>query len=114
MYYDSHLLMKQIGLTIALAIIALGIHFWIAKAFETIALNKGYRVEETHAFAKCFWLGIYGMIYVAALPQRTGNYDYQKLISSVGNSRNEHKEILNKLTELERRIEDLQQNQKGE
>lgn len=39
----------------------------VARFFERIAFMKGYD-EDIHAFAMCFWLGIIGYIYVAALP----------------------------------------------
>ena len=35
--------------------------------FEGIAFDKGYD-SDAHAFAMCFWLGIFGYIYVACLP----------------------------------------------
>ncbi len=50
-----------LGITIALVI-----QFFIAKQFEKIAIMKGH--PNAHAFAWCFWLGIVGYIYVAALP----------------------------------------------
>ena len=39
----------------------------IAKKFEKIAFQKGY-TKSIHSFAMCFWFGIVGYIYVAALP----------------------------------------------
>lgn len=57
---------EMIGLVIGL-VVALIINFVIAKKFEEIAFDKGY-TEEKHTFALCFWLGIIGYIYVAALP----------------------------------------------
>ena len=43
------------------------LYYKIARFFERIAFLKGYD-EDIHAFAMCFWLGIIGYIYVAALP----------------------------------------------
>ena len=50
------------------AIIFIVINFIIAKKFENVAYIKGH--TDVHAFAVCFFLGIIGYIYVAALPDR--------------------------------------------
>ena len=54
---------------ITLAVI-LVINYIVGKKFEEIAVDKGYSVDQTHPFAMCFWLGIIGMIYVLALPNK--------------------------------------------
>ena len=94
------------GCFIALIIVFV-IQFLLAKMFAGIALDKGYRAEETHAFAKCFFLGIYGMIYVAALPPRAMSID-SFLSNSIIKIRHEDQEILKKLESLEKRINELQ------
>ncbi|MBO5907113.1 MAG: hypothetical protein J6V83_01075 [Clostridia bacterium] len=43
------------------------INYIVARKFEDIAFSKGYD-SSIHSFAMCFWLGIIGYIYVAALP----------------------------------------------
>ena len=49
-------------------IVGIIIRYIIAKKFENVAKLKGYG-SEMHSFAMCFWLGIIGCIYVAALPK---------------------------------------------
>lgn len=44
----------------------LALHIFIAKMMEKTAKMKGHK--KSHAFAMCFWLGIFGYIYVACLP----------------------------------------------
>ena len=46
------------------------IKYIVARKFEAIAEGKGYTAEQAHPFAMCFWLGIIGMIYVLALPDK--------------------------------------------
>ncbi|MBE6695117.1 MAG: hypothetical protein E7587_01550 [Ruminococcaceae bacterium] len=46
------------------------IQYKVAKMFEAIAFDKGYD-KKAHPFALCFWLGIIGYIYVAAMPKLT-------------------------------------------
>ena len=54
---------------IIIAAVALLIHMYLAAKFEQIAFAKGYD-KSIHSFAMCFWLGIIGYIYVAALPTK--------------------------------------------
>lgn len=51
-------------------LIAILFHFLAAYVISAIVVEKGYTLQETHAFAKCFWLGIIGYIYVLGLPNR--------------------------------------------
>ena len=53
--------------SIIFVVVFLFINYIIAKSFEEIAFDKGYD-SDAHAFAMCFWLGIIGYIYVAAMP----------------------------------------------
>ena len=46
------------------------VQYFIAKKFEDVALEKGYQPASIHAFAICFWLGIPGMLYILALPNK--------------------------------------------
>ena len=52
-------------------VVGLIINIIVAKQFESVAEMKGHSAENVHAFAMCFWLGLIGWIYVAALPDRT-------------------------------------------
>ena len=54
-------------LPIIIAFVALFIHWYLALKFEQIAFMKGYD-KSAHSLAMCFWLGMIGYIYVAALP----------------------------------------------
>lgn len=54
-------------------LISLYINFILARKFEDIATQKGYD-SSVHSFAMCFWLGIIGYIYVAALPNLKAAY----------------------------------------
>ena len=51
-------------------LIAIGVNLLIARIFCSVVEEKGYSAKQTHTFAKCFWLGLAGWIYVAALPDR--------------------------------------------
>ena len=48
------------------------IQYNVSRLFEKIAFDKGYD-ESAHPFAMCFWLGIVGYIYVAAMPKLTAD-----------------------------------------
>ena len=48
------------------------IQYTAAKRFEKIAFDKGYD-RKAHPFGMCFWLGVIGYIYVAAMPKLTAN-----------------------------------------
>jgi hypothetical protein len=61
---------------IFLGIVAFGLLIWvdyiIASKFSELSRDKGY--EKTTAFHMCFWLGIVGYIYVAAMPTLTSKH----------------------------------------
>lgn len=59
------------------------IQYFVAKKFEQIAIDKGYSPAIEHPFAMCFWLGIAGMIYVLALPDKTLKYRQEELIKAI-------------------------------
>lgn len=67
------------GYIILVIVIYLIIGFIIGKAMENAAADKGYGTEA-HAFAMCFWLGVIGCIYVAALPDKIQQKQNQKII----------------------------------
>ena len=58
-----------LGLLVLGAVI--GIQYYIAQMIAKTVELKGYTLEETHALAKCFWLGVAGWVYVLALPNKT-------------------------------------------
>ena len=49
---------------------AIVLNYFIARMIAKTVELKGYTLEETHAFAKCFWLGVAGWVYVLALPDK--------------------------------------------
>lgn len=65
------------GVTVFLLFLIIFLVFYIiyiiAKKFEKITIEKGYSIEETHSFAMVFWLGIIGILYVIALPDRNSH-----------------------------------------
>lgn len=44
-----------------------------------VAAMKGYG-DEVHAWAWCFWLGIFGYIYVLSLPDKVTQEQNQRII----------------------------------
>ena len=73
-------------------ILALIINYFIAKKGEYVAQLKGYDTE-VKAFAMCFWLGIVGWIYVAALPdqiQQEQNLKIIKLLKKINNDQHQN------------------------
>ena len=66
----SWLFFYGIVLGIVLLLLLLIIHYKVAKMFEKLAFDKGYG-KDANAFIMCFWLGIVGYIYVAAMPKLT-------------------------------------------
>lgn len=67
------------GYIILIIAVHLIIGFVIGKMMENAAADKGYGTEA-HTFAMCFWLGIIGCIYVAALPDKIQQKQNQKII----------------------------------
>ena len=68
-------------------IAVLVLYFFIAKWFEKCAAEKGY--VNDHIFARCFWLWIFGYLYVIALPDKRLQEQNEEIISLL-------KEIKNK------------------
>lgn len=75
------------------AVVIIGVDVIVAQMMQDVAALKGYG-KEVHAFAMCFWLGIIGYIYVAALPDKIQQEQNQKIIElmSIKNSDN-HEEM---------------------
>lgn len=67
------------GYIILVIVIYLVIGFIIGRMMENVAADKGYGTEA-HAFAMCFWLGVIGCIYVAALPDKIQQEQNQQII----------------------------------
>lgn len=67
------------GYILLVVVIYLIFCFIIGRMMENVAADKGYGTEA-HAFAMCFWLGIIGCIYVAALPDKIQQKQNQKII----------------------------------
>ena len=62
---------------------AILIELFAAYMISSIVVEKGYTMQETHAFAKCFWLGIIGYIYVLGLPNRKKLKQEQQLLCTL-------------------------------
>ena len=57
--------------SVVIIVLAIVVNYIIARKFEAVAEMKGYR--DIHAFALCFWLGMIGYVYVAALPTKASH-----------------------------------------
>lgn len=72
-----------------LILIILFVYFFINSCiggqFQDAAFAKGYDTSA-HAFGMCFWLGIIGCIYVAALPDLIAREQREKIINALGGS----------------------------
>lgn len=69
----------MIGVITFVILIYLSIGLVVSPMMEKAAAEKGYG-KEAHAFAMCFWLGIIGCIYVAALPDKIRQNQNQQII----------------------------------
>lgn len=78
------------GYIILVIVIYLIIGLIIGRMMENVAADKGYGTEA-HAFAMCFWLGVIGCIYVAALPDKIQQEQNQKIIKLLSNEENSTK-----------------------
>lgn len=52
------------------------------------AIEKGYG-DDIHAWAVCFWLGIFGYLYVIALPDKILQSQNQQIIDLMRGEKNE-------------------------
>lgn len=64
---------------VIVCILSLVLFFFIAKWFEKCAAEKGY--TDDHIFERCFWLWIFGYLYVIALPDRRVQKQNEEIIS---------------------------------
>ena len=69
----------NIGVYIIALFVVLFINYIIANHMKFVATLKGYG-DDAHAWAMCFWLGIIGCIYVAALPDKIAQSQNQQII----------------------------------
>jgi len=62
-----------------IALIALSINLLFAALMNSIAVNKGY--ENSHAFALVFFFGVFGMLYVIALPDMKAREQMEDILA---------------------------------
>ena len=79
----------MIAIVIIGIIISFVVNYIVASQMETAAALKGYG-KEVHVFAMCFWLGIIGCIYVAALPDLIQQKQTKQMIDLWERNRNEN------------------------
>ena len=65
-------------------LVAVLINAAIAFFMESAAIQKGHG-KEAHAFAMCFWLGIFGCLYVIALPDLKQQKKLNKIVELLSN-----------------------------
>lgn len=55
---------------------------WVycAKLMADTAVMKGYNAADMHLWAICFWLGIFGYLYVLSLPDKIVQEQNQQII----------------------------------
>lgn len=51
-----------------------------AMLMRSAAIQKGYG-DDIHAWAVCFWLGIFGYLYIIALPDKISQIQNQQIIN---------------------------------
>ncbi len=54
-----------------------------AALMKNAAVMKGYG-DDLHAWAICFWLGIFGYLYIIALPDKVLQEQNQQIITLLG------------------------------
>ncbi len=64
---------------IIIILIVLVIHFVASSLMRSVAIQKGYG-DDIHAWAVCFWLGLFGYLYVIALPDKILQSQNQQII----------------------------------
>jgi hypothetical protein len=71
-----------------LIIISVWLVLWVIIAYlmQEVAFKKGYNTE-VHAFACCFWLGIFGCLYVIALPDKNIQEQNKEILDLLRNSK---------------------------
>lgn len=66
------------GILVA-ALIAILINLLFASLMNAVAENKGY--ENSHAFALVFFFGVFGMLYVIALPDMKARQQREDILT---------------------------------
>lgn len=61
------------------ALIAILINLLFASLMNAVAVNKGY--ENSHAFALVFFFGVFGMLYVIALPDMKARQQREDILT---------------------------------
>ncbi len=72
-----------LAVVIAVCVNAVGAFF-----MRNAAIEKGYG-DDIHAWAVCFWLGIFGYLYVIALPDKILQSQNQQIIDLMRGEKNE-------------------------
>lgn len=67
----------DILITVLIALIV--VNGFLAEQMANVAAMKGYG-KEIHAWAWCFWMGIFGYIYVLSLPDKVTQSQNQQII----------------------------------
>lgn len=70
---------------LVLLVVYLIINVIIASYMKQVAYLKGYD-DNAHAFALCFWLGLAGWIYVAALPDLIARKNQEAIADLLANN----------------------------
>lgn len=63
-----------IGVIVYILLNAIG-----ASLMRNIAIEKGYG-DNCHVWAACFWLGIFGYLYVIAMPDKIQQEQNQQIL----------------------------------
>ena len=80
MYIDPATTSLAFSPIIAIIGLAIVINVMISRKMCQIAVDKGYDARALHIFAWCFWLPIFGYLYVIALPNLNIQSQNAKLI----------------------------------
>ena len=62
-----------------IALIALSINLLFAALMNAVAVSKGH--ENSHAFALVFFFGVFGMLYVIALPDMKAREQMEDILA---------------------------------
>ena len=64
---------------IIIALIVILINLVFASLMNAVAVSKGY--ENSHAFVLVFFFGVFGMLYVIALPDLTARQQREDILT---------------------------------
>lgn len=62
-----------------IALIAISINILFAALMNSVAVNKGY--EDSRAFTLVFFFGVFGMLYVIALPDMKAREQMEDILT---------------------------------